>query len=176
MGGEATGCDATTRDVLIESALWNPSNIAATGRKLGIVSDARYRFERGIDPAFCVPGLDLATRLVLDLCGGEASAMTLTGAVPEPDTRILFPQSEVLRLTGLELPPDEMTRILEALGFTLARSAGNAETLAVKVPSWRPDIAGKADLVEEIVRNRRCRPRRAAPAAARHRRRGPPRS
>ncbi len=152
MGGEATGCDEATKDVLIESALWSPSSVAATGRKLGIVSDARYRFERGIDPAFCVPGLDLATKLVLDLCGGTASAMTLAGAVPEPDTRISFPESEVQRLTGLELTPEEIARNLEALGFTLARSASNADTLAVKVPSWRPDIEGKADLVEEVVR------------------------
>ena len=152
MGGEATGCDETTTDVLIESALWSPSNIAATGRKLGIVSDARYRFERGIDPAFCMPGLDLATKLVLDLCGGAPSATTLAGAVPTPDARILFPESEVKRLTGLDLAPDEIARNLEALGFTLARSAGNADSLAVKVPSWRPDIEGKADLVEEVVR------------------------
>ena len=89
---------------------------------------------------------------MLDLCGGEASATVLAGAVPEPDTRILFPESEVRRLTGLELEPAEMARILEALGFALARTAGNAETLAVKAPSWRPDIEGKADLVEEIVR------------------------
>ena len=152
MGGEATGCDETTTDVLVESALWSPSSIAATGRKLAIVSDARYRFERGVDPAFCVPGLDLATKLVLDLCGGTPSAMALAGAVPEPDTPIMFPESEVLRLTGLALPPAETRKILEELGFELAVAAGNADTLFVKAPSWRPDITGKADLVEEIVR------------------------
>ncbi len=152
MGGEATGCDETTTDVLIESALWSPSNVAATGRKLGIVSDARYRFERGVDPAFCLPGLELATKLVLDLCGGEASAIALSGTVPVPDVRILFPESEVARLTGLELPAAEIGKILQALGFELARSAGNAETLFARAPSWRPDIEGKADLVEEVVR------------------------
>ena len=152
MGGAATGCDEATTDVLIESALWSPNSIAATGRRLGILSDARYRFERGIDPAFCLPGLDLATRLVLDHCGGTASNVTLAGAVPEPDVRVSFPQSEVVRLTGLDLPGAEPRRILEALGFELARAAGNADTLLVKVPSWRPDVVGKADLVEEIIR------------------------
>jgi phenylalanyl-tRNA synthetase beta chain len=152
MGGAATGCDETTTDVLIESALWSPSSIAATGRKLGIVSDARYRFERGIDPAFCLPGLDLATNLALEMCGGSASRVMLAGAIPEPDTRILFPPSEVKRLTGLDLPQSDMFRILEALGFDLAGTAGNADITFVKVPSWRPDIFGKADLVEEIVR------------------------
>jgi phenylalanyl-tRNA synthetase beta chain len=84
MGGETTGCSETTTDVLIESALWEPLNIAQSGRKLGINSDARYRFERGVDPAFMLPGLELATRMVLDLCGGEASAVTVAGT---PDAR-----------------------------------------------------------------------------------------
>ncbi len=91
MGGAATGCDEATTAVLVESALWNPAAIAATGRKLGIVSDARYRFERGVDPAFCLPGLDLATKLILDLGGGTPSQVALAGAVPDPDRRIAFP-------------------------------------------------------------------------------------
>jgi phenylalanyl-tRNA synthetase beta chain len=152
MGGEASGCDAATTDVLIESALWDPANIARSGRKLGITTDARYRFERGIDPAFCLPGLEQATRLVQALCGGTASKVLVAGKVPEPDLRIRFPWSEVLRLTGLELPISEMAAILERLGFELAVVAGNSNEVVVKVPSFRPDIAGKADLVEEIVR------------------------
>lgn len=152
MGGEATGCDESTTEVLIESALWSPNSIAVTGRKLGISSDARYRFERGIDPAFCLPGLELATKMALDLCGGTASEAVLAGSIPEPDIRVTFPPSEVARLTGLDLPPSTMFRILEDLGFELAGSAGNADTVFVKVPSWRPDIGGKADLVEEIIR------------------------
>lgn len=152
MGGESSGCDETTTDVLIESALWDPIAIAQTGRKLGINTDARYRFERGVDPAFCLPGLDLATTLVLDICGGEASALTLAGAIPAPDLRVDFPLSEVVRLTGLELPSSDMQRILERLGFDLLGHPDNSDWVVAKVPSWRPDIHGKADLVEEILR------------------------
>ena len=82
MGGEASGCDESTTDVLIESALWDPLNIAESGRRLGINTDARYRFERGVDPAFTLPGLELATRMVLEFCGGEASRITLAGRSP----------------------------------------------------------------------------------------------
>ena len=150
MGGEATGCDLDTTDVLIESALWSQSNIAASGRKLGIVSDARYRFERGIDPAFCLPGLELATRLILDLCGGTPSRVALAGTIPQPDLRITLPFGEVERLTGLALPPSEQVGILIALGFQVEPLDEGAAN--VKVPSFRPDVFGKADLVEEIVR------------------------
>ncbi len=152
MGGEASGCDEGTVDVLIESALWDPTNVAATGRRLGLSSDARYRFERGVDPAFCRPGLDLATRLVLDLCGGEPSEVTLAGEMPRPDHRIDFPLSEVHRLTGLDLPASDMQRILEKLGFDLVGHPDNADRIVARVPSWRPDVHGKADLAEEIVR------------------------
>jgi phenylalanyl-tRNA synthetase beta chain len=149
MGGEATGCSETTTDVLIESALWVPANIAETGRKLGITSDARYRFERGVDPAFMVPGLELATRMVLDLCGGKASEIVVTGD-PHGEERIIeFPLSEIRRLAGLEARVTEVRRVLERLGFFMA---GQRETVKVAVPSWRPDIEGKADIVEEIVR------------------------
>ena len=152
MGGERSGCDENTTDVLIESALWDPLNIARTGRELGIVTDARYRFERGVDPAFCVPGLDLATRMVLELCGGEPSRAIVAGAIPDVDRVIDFPFSEVERLTGMTLDQGEMTAILEKLGFGLMKQASNADRAHVKVPSWRPDVEGKADLVEEITR------------------------
>ena len=149
MGGEASGCSAQTTDVLIESALWDPINIAHTGRKLGINSDARYRFERGVDPAFMVPGLELATRLVLDLCGGEPSAITVAGDPTAPARVIDFPLGEVKRLAGLAVSPADIKQILGDLGFGLA---GTGASLAVTVPSWRPDVEGKADLVEEVVR------------------------
>ncbi len=151
MGGEASGCDEHTVDVLIESALWDPTNIAQTGRKLGINTDARYRFERGVDPAFCLPGLEAATALVLAMCGGTPSTVVLAGAIPEPDRRIDFPWSEVGRLTGLALPRTAMRTSLGRLGFTIIGEA-DADRVSVRVPTWRPDVEGKADLVEEITR------------------------
>ena len=152
MGGEHSGCDETTTDVLIESALWDPYNIARTGRALGISTDARYRFERGVDPEFCVPGAELATRLVMDLCGGAPSELILAGKIPPARNALLFPWSEVARLTGLELSVQEMAAILEKLGFAVERTAGNSDRAYVHIPSWRPDVEGAADLVEEIVR------------------------
>ena len=149
MGGEATGCSEKTTDVLIESALWDELNIAQTGRKLGINSDARYRFERGVDPAFMLPGLELATRMVLDLCGGEASAVTVAGTPDAPARVIDFPPHEVQRLAGIEVALPEIKRVLEALGFAVA---GEGASVKVTVPSWRADVHGKADLVEEVVR------------------------
>lgn len=149
MGGEATGCSETTKNVLIESALWDELNIAQTGRKLGINSDARYRFERGVDPAFMVPGLELATQKVIDLCGGEPSEVTIAGD-PTPKEKVVdFPLSELPRLTGLKLPLADLRRVLEKLGFF---TAGQGERVKIAVPSWRPDVHGRADIVEELVR------------------------
>jgi phenylalanyl-tRNA synthetase beta chain len=157
MGGEHSGCDESTTDVLIESALWDPLNIAQSGRRLGIVTDARYRFERGVDPDFARPGLDLATTLVVELCGGTPSEAVHAGAVPRTDRSIDFPWSEVRRLSGLAMQPAEMKAILEALGFSVAATAAqdgaqDGGRATVSPPSWRPDVEGKADLVEEIVR------------------------
>jgi phenylalanyl-tRNA synthetase beta chain len=149
MGGEKTGCSETTTDVLIESALWEPINIAQTARKLGINSDASYRFERGVDPAFMLPGLELATHMVLDLCGGTPSEITVAGHAEAPERIIDFPVSELKRLTGLAVPLPEMRRVLERLGFFVA---GQGERVKAAVPSWRADVHGKADIVEEIVR------------------------
>ncbi len=149
MGGEETGCSESTTDVLIESALWDELNIAQTGRKLGIHSDARYRFERGVDSAFMVPGLELATQMVLDLCGGTPSEMIVAGGDIRPGRTVDFPLSEVARLAGLDVPEAEIRRILEQLGFTVA---GDGARITVTAPSWRQDIEGKADIVEEIVR------------------------
>ena len=149
MGGEASGCAENTTDVLIESALWNEINIAQTGRKLGINSDARYRFERGVDPAFMVPGLEMATRLVMELCGGTPSENVVVGNAFGDDRVIDFPLTEVKRLAGIEVPMAEMRRILGHLGFMMA---GSGPVVKVAVPSWRTDVHGKADIVEEIVR------------------------
>ncbi|MDJ1157597.1 phenylalanine--tRNA ligase subunit beta [Chelatococcus sp. SYSU_G07232] len=149
MGGEHSGCSEATMDVLIESALWDPLNVAQTGRRLGLLSDARYRFERGVDPEFMVKGLDLATRMVVELCGGTPSETVVAGAVPDTGRVIDFPWTEVKRLTGLDLPQPEMKLTLTALGFHVS---GTGERVKVSPPSWRADVEGKADLVEEIVR------------------------
>ncbi len=149
MGGEASGCDENTSDVLIESALWNEINIAQTGRKLGINSDARYRFERGVDPAFMVPGLELATKLVMELCGGTPSENVVVGKTYGEDKIIDFPLSEIKRLAAIEVPLGEVRRILGHLGFMVA---GSGAVVKIAVPSWRSDVHGKADIVEEIVR------------------------
>ena len=145
MGGEHSGCDAATRDVLIESALWDSENIAQTGRKLGIMTDARYRFERGVDPEFCVPGCDLATEFVLATCGGEPSRMIVAGDPVAPRRSIAFPYGEVKRLLGVDIPRPEGDAILARLGF-------GVEDGRVLVPSWRPDVQVKADVVEQILR------------------------
>ena len=145
MGGEHSGCDESTRDVLIESALWDPANIAQTGRRLGILTDARYRFERGVDPAFCLPGCDLATELVLEICGGEPSRMIVAGDPAVPRRAIDFPYSEVKRLIGVDVPRTEGEAILIRLGF-------GVDGGKVLVPSWRPDVQVKADVVEQIIR------------------------
>jgi phenylalanyl-tRNA synthetase beta chain len=149
MGGEASGCSDATTDVLIESALWNELNIALTGRKLGINSDARYRFERGVDPSFMVPGLEMATSLVLEMCGGTPSENIVVGRAFGEDRVIDFPLAEVRRLAGIEVPLPEIRRILGHLGFMLA---GSGPVVKIAVPSWRMDVHGKADIVEEIVR------------------------
>lgn len=149
MGGELSGCSAETTDVLIESALWNEINIAQSGRKLGINTDARYRFERGVDPAFMLPGLELATKLVMEFCGGTPSEAVVVGNPFADDKIIDFPLAEVKRLAGIEVSLTEIRRILNHLGFTVV---GQAPVVKVAVPSWRSDVHGKADIVEEIVR------------------------
>ncbi|OWW04999.1 phenylalanine--tRNA ligase subunit beta [Rhizobium sp. R72] len=149
MGGEHSGCDENTTDVLIESALWDPMNIAKSGRSLGIITDARYRFERGVDPEYMVPGIERTTELVLELCGGTAAKTDVVGyRGHEPDI-VDFPYSEVKRLTGLDISTEESTEILTRLGFKVF---GSGERVSVAVPSWRPDVDGKADLVEEVMR------------------------
>jgi phenylalanyl-tRNA synthetase beta chain len=148
MGGEDSGATLDTTEVFLESAYFDPVRTAAAGRKLEIVSDARYRFERGVDPEFVVPGLELATKLILELCGGEASEVRIAGAVPQWRRTIEFAPQEVKRLAGLSIENGEIVRILTKLGFGVSGSG----PLSVGPPSWRPDIHGSADLVEEAVR------------------------
>jgi phenylalanyl-tRNA synthetase beta chain len=148
MGGEETGCTESTADVFLESALFDPVRIARTGRKLGILSDARYRFERGVDPEFVVPGLELATKMILKFCGGEPSDVVIAGGPPQWKRTIAFSPAEVKRLAGLDVSREEIARILGGLGF----SVSGGETMSVMPPSWRSDVHGPADLVEEVVR------------------------
>ena len=145
MGGESTGSTLETTEVFIESAWFDPIRTAQTGRDLTLVSDAQYRFARGVDPGFVVPGLELATRLVLELCGGEASEIRVAGQVPAPPPAIDFDPGYVKKLAGIELPNDRIRTILETLGFAF-------EGWRVQPPTWRRDVDGKADLVEEVAR------------------------
>ena len=149
MGGIRSGVTEETTNVFMECASWDADLIAQSGRKTGIVSDARYRLERHVDPALTEPGMELATRLVLELCGGEAMEPAISGEDVFPDTVVEFPLSEVKRLTGLDVSADHITDILGRLGFAME---GNGPVRSVKVPSWRPDVTQKADLVEEVMR------------------------
>lgn len=149
MGGDSTGCSEATVDVFVESAWFDPLVTAQTGRTLGIASDAQYRFARGVDPGFVVPGLELATALILELCGGEPSELVVAGQVPAPPAAFDFDPALVQRLAGLSVGRDGVLDILARLGF-----ACEGEGVAVRVapPSWRRDVEGPADLVEEVAR------------------------
>lgn len=148
MGGEETGVQEDTTEVFLEVAYFTPIKVAATGRKLGIQSDARYRFERGIDPQSVEWGTDVATRLILELCGGEASEITRSGVMPEWQRSFTLRADRVLTLTAIDVPSKHTARILTRLGFGVS---GYGPWTA-EVPSWRPDIIGEADLVEEVTR------------------------
>jgi len=145
MGGEASGCSEATTEVFLEAAFFDPILTATTGRALRINSDARYRFERGIDPAFTADGIELATRMILDLCGGEASDVVVAGAAPDTTRAYRLDPARVVSLVGMEIPEAEQRATLQALGFTLD---GDMAT----PPSWRPDVLGEADLIEEVAR------------------------
>ncbi len=149
MGGEETGATDATADVFIESAWFDPARTAVTGRTLNIHSDARHRFERGVDPASTLPGLELATRMILDICGGEASDIMVAGAVPDAREAFPFESALIRKRAGLEISEPEVKTILQALGLTLVGRDGRYMAAA---PSWRPDISMAEDLVEEVVR------------------------
>ncbi|HZY54822.1 MAG TPA: phenylalanine--tRNA ligase subunit beta, partial [Reyranella sp.] len=148
MGGEDTGVQEDTTEVFLEVAYFTPMNVASTGRKLGIISDARYRFERGIDPQSVEWGTDVATRLILELCGGEASEITRSGVMPNWQRSYTLRTDRVKNLTAIDVPANRTVDILTKLGFGIS---GNGPWSAA-VPSWRPDVIGEADLVEEVTR------------------------
>jgi len=146
MGGEHSGVSEDTTDVLLEIAYFNPESIGATGRKLGLASDARTRFERGVDPAFLEGGLDLLTALIVEICGGEPSEIVRAGTPPMDTARVAYDPALSERLGGVAIDEAEQRAILERLGFTIGAD------WTVTAPTWRPDIDAAPDLVEEVVR------------------------
>ena len=149
MGGEASGCTEETTEMFLEAALFNAHRTAATGRRLGIESDARYRFERGVDPAMVRPGVEVATRLVLEMCGGETSHTVMAGSGEVAAKVVAFRPARVRALIGIDVGEDEQRKILSDLGFGIEDGNGSWQVTA---PTWRTDIDGEADIVEEVVR------------------------
>ena len=171
MGGEHSGVTEATTDIVIECAYFDPERIARTGQKLGITSDARMRFERGVDPAFVEPGVQLATAMALELAGGEPSEVVRAGTPPPSTALSPIAPSAARAWPGSTCRPSARQEILARLGFEVTRG----EPWQIRVPSWRRDVEGPADIVEEVARipastrcrRRRCRARRASPARPR---------
>jgi phenylalanyl-tRNA synthetase beta chain len=149
MGGERSGCGDETTNMFLEAAIFDPIRTAATGRKLNVISDARYRFERGLDPTSPFWGSEVAARMVLEICGGEASELVVHGGEPDWKRTYTLRHSRILGLTGVQVPEADAIRILKDLGFEVT---GSGEAIDCVVPSWRADVVGEADLVEEVVR------------------------
>jgi phenylalanyl-tRNA synthetase beta chain len=152
IGGEHSGCSEATTDVLIESAYFDPTITHQTGRALSLITDAQYRFARGVDTSFVVPGAELATRMILDLCGGEPSDVMVTGEPPAPAKPISFDPDRVRTLAGIDVKPTRVRAVLKSLGFESSAEAQGSKSILVQPPSWRHDIEGPADLVEEVAR------------------------
>jgi phenylalanyl-tRNA synthetase beta chain len=150
MGGVSSSCEDTTTDIFIECALFDPIRIATTGRALNLNSDARTRFERGVDPAAVIEGMDAATDLILQWCGGVASDLVIAGREPEEPRTVSLSQTKLKSLSGCDIPLTEAAGYLEKLGFVITNRT--ATEICVAVPSWRPDVEGPADLIEEVLR------------------------
>jgi phenylalanyl-tRNA synthetase beta chain len=148
MGGEHSGVTEATTDILIECAYFDPAHIARTGQRLGLASDARSRFERGVDPDFVEAGIALATRMAIDLAGGEASETVRSGEPPRLDKKVNYRPARALELGGVDVGEDRQAEILGRLGFTVVRG----DLWRIGVPSWRRDVDGAADIVEEVAR------------------------
>ena len=149
IGGERTSVSGNTVNVLLETAYFSPVRTAMTGRKLNLQSDARFRFERGVDPAFLRDATEIATQMILDLCGGEPSEMIITGSEPDWKRNYFLRNTRVKDLGGVDVSAERTQEILEALGFKVTAVEGGWEVI---VPSWRYDVVGEADLVEEVLR------------------------
>jgi phenylalanyl-tRNA synthetase beta chain len=148
MGGEKSSVTDTTTDVLIECAYFDPAGIAVTGQKLGLTSDARYRFERGVDPGFLHAGMEMATSMIIEFCGGEASEIESAGTIPPLERTVTFRPERVTTLGGVDIDAVDQWKLLERLGFKI----DGTDPWIVTVPSWRRDVDGEADLVEDILR------------------------
>ncbi|MDJ0684063.1 MAG: phenylalanine--tRNA ligase subunit beta [Alphaproteobacteria bacterium] len=175
MGGEETGCTLETTEAFLEVALFDPVMVAETGRALGINSDARYRFERGLDPESAAWGVHVATRLIQQLCGGDASTPVSAGTLPKPERRLDLRIARMTRHSGLEVPVEEAEEALKGLGFETEISEGaHGPMIHTVVPSWRHDVETEYCLIEEVLRikgfdsvpARALRPSEALPGAA----------
>jgi phenylalanyl-tRNA synthetase beta chain len=151
IGGEYSGVSEATADILVECALFDPTLTHQTGRALALTTDAQYRFARGVDSGFIVPGLELATRMILDLCGGEPSEIMVAGDLPAPPKPISFDPDHVRRLAGIDVKPTRVRAVLKDLGFETS-AEGQGKRILVEPPTWRRDVEGPADLVEEVAR------------------------
>ncbi len=148
IGGLDTGCQEDTTEVVLEAALFDPVRTAFTGRDQGLITDARYRFERGVDPMFVAQGIKIATRMILDLCGGEVSHIFTAGEAPAWGRTVSFRSERIKTLGGVDLPTNTSIAILEKLGFKVE----GTDPYTVQIPSWRCDIIGEPDIVEEVLR------------------------
>ncbi|HYD73438.1 MAG TPA: phenylalanine--tRNA ligase subunit beta, partial [Candidatus Binatia bacterium] len=152
IGGEDSGCSEATVDVLVESAYFDATRTHQTGRALGLFTDAQYRFARGVDSGFVVPGIELASKLILDICGGEASEVMVAGDLPAPPRPVFFDPDRVRQLAGIDVKPTRVRAVLKALGFETSAEGDGSKRIIVEPPTWRRDVEGPADLVEEVAR------------------------
>ena len=148
IGGKSTGCDLDTKNVFLESAIFNPTTIAKTGRLLNIITDSRYRFERGVDPESVIVGIDEALNLIKEFCGGESSEIVHDGSIPKNNKKIIFDFKYFENFSGFNIPETTFQKILKDLGFLIKK--GKKYTLTP--PSWRHDVEGASDIIEEVIR------------------------
>ena len=149
MGGEESGCSANTKNVFLEAAYFDPIRTAITGRKLNLQSDARFRFERGVDPDFQIDATELASKMILEICGGEVSDLILAGKKPNQNRKYFLRETRVNDLGGVKVPKKDIEKILRSLGFRISKTSSGWNC---NIPSWRHDVFGEADLVEEVLR------------------------